>query len=78
MATIVEHKPTGETYTLLGTGFGAYRATRPSVFFGSLIPKEDEGELAMVAVCDREGNIGWIPSEELLVVEIDGKAPSDV
>ena len=76
MATIVKHKDTGEKYVLLGTGFGAFKATRPGIFFGNLLPQEESGELTMVAVCDRDGRIGWIHSEELTVVEIDGMAPS--
>ena len=78
MAVIVKHTESGETYILLGTGFGAYKATRPSLFFGNLVPSEDSGQTTMVAVCNSEGKIGWIHSEELQVVEIDGKEPGEV
>ena len=78
MATIVMHKASGTKYVLLGTGFGAFKASRPSVFFGNLLPDEESGELTMVAVCDSKGNIGWIHSEELIVVEVDGKAPGEM
>jgi hypothetical protein len=50
MATIVQSKRDGKNYVLLGTGFGAYKATRPGVFFGNLIPDEDEGQITMAAV----------------------------
>ena len=78
MATIVMHRDSGARYVLLGTGFGAFKASRPSVFFGNLLPTDESGELTMVAVCDSKGNIGWIHSEELIVVEVDGKAPAEM
>ena len=54
MATIVRSKQNGKKYILLGTGFGAYKATRPGVFFGNLIPEEEQGQIKMVAVCDKD------------------------
>ncbi len=78
MAIIVEHKDSGKKYILLGTGFGAFKASRPSVFFGNWLPKEESGELTMVAVCDNQGQIGWISSEELTVVEVEGRRPAEM
>ncbi len=78
MAIIVEHKDSGKKYILLGTGFGAFKASRPSVFFGDWLPKEESGELTMVAVCDNQGQIGWISSEELTVVEVEGRRPAEM
>lgn len=78
MATIVKHIETGKQYILLGTGFGAYRATRPSLFFGNLAPAEDEGEVSVIFVCNSEGKVGWVQSEEVQVVEIDGAAPAQL
>lgn len=40
MAIIVEHKDSGKKYILLGTGFGTFKALRPSIFFGNWFPKE--------------------------------------
>ena len=40
MAIIVRYKPNGENYVLLGTGFGAYKSTRPGVFFCNLLPND--------------------------------------
>ena len=40
MAVIVKHIESGERYILLGTGFGAYKATRPSLFFGNWSPQK--------------------------------------
>ena len=78
MAVIVKHTQTGHNYILLGTGFGAYKATRPSLFFGNLAPTEESGQTTMVAVSNDQGQIGWIHSEELQVVEIDGKKPNEL
>ena len=75
MATIVESTRTGKRYVLLGTGFGAYKATRPGVFFGNLNPNEEEGEFTMVAVCDPKGVIRWTHSDDLIVIEVDGQSP---
>ncbi len=41
MATIVQHLDTYDKYILLGAGFGAYKATRPSFFGGNLFPNEE-------------------------------------
>lgn len=76
MATIVQYKRDGKKYILLGTGFGAYKSTRPGVFFGNLLPNEEQGQITMVAVCDHAGNIQWTHSDELTVVEVDGDSPS--
>ena len=78
MAVIVKHTQSGQNYILLGTGFGAYKATRPSLFFGNLAPAEEQGQTTMVAVCNNQGQIGWIHSEELQVIEIDGKQPNEL
>ena len=37
MAVIVEHRETGDRFVLVGTGFGAYKATKPNWFFGNLL-----------------------------------------
>ena len=78
MATIVKHIESGDKYILLGTGFGAYKATRPSLFFGNWAPAEEGGQVTMVAVCNAEGQIGWIHSDELEVIEVDGTSPVEL
>lgn len=50
MGIIVRDKKTHRKYILLGTGFGAYKAVRPSFFGGNLMPHEEEGTIATVAV----------------------------
>ena len=78
MATIIQSKKTGKKYVLLGTGFGAFKATRPGVFLGNLMPEEEEGQITMVAVCDGEGKIRWAQSDDLVVVEVDGSSPGEI
>jgi len=78
MKVIVRHKSTQKNYILLGTGFGAYKAVRPSFFGGNLFPHEEEGTIATVAVCDKTGNIIWINSDDLQVIEIDGVDISEI
>jgi hypothetical protein len=76
MATIVQSKRNGKKYVLLGTGFGAYKSTRPGVFFGNLVPDEQQGQITMAAVCDKDGNVRWTHSDDLTVVEVDGSSPA--
>ena len=78
MAVIVQHIKSDEKYILLGTGFGAFKATRPSLFFGNLAPAEEAGQVTMVALCNNQGQIGWVHSDELQVVEVDGKSPTEL
>ncbi|MCC5910916.1 MAG: hypothetical protein JJT76_10820 [Clostridiaceae bacterium] len=78
MSVIVKDKNTNKTYILLGTGFGAYRAVSPSFFGGNLFPHEEEGTIATVAVCDSKGDIIWINSDDLQVIEIDGAKVSEI
>ena len=78
MAVIVKHIESGEKYTLLGTGFGAFKATRPSLFFGKLAPAEECGQVTMVAVCNTQGQIGWVHSDELQVIQVDGTSPGEL
>jgi len=78
MATIVAHKKSGGEYILLGAGYGAYKATRPSFFFGNLAPAEETGEYSLVLICDSSGKTGWVDSEDLEVISVDGRTPADV
>lgn len=78
MATIVRIKEGNKKYVLLGTGFGAYKSTRPSFFGGNLFPSEEEGTIGVVAVADEIGNILWVEADEIKVIEIDGVKIEDV
>lgn len=33
---------------------------------------EEDGEIKIVAVCDKNGNIKWMSSSKLIVIEVDG------
>ncbi len=76
VATIVWHKPGRRKYLFLGPGFGAYKAQRASLLGGDWFPHEESGEITMAAVCDENGMIRWFPSDELQVLEVDGKPVS--
>jgi hypothetical protein len=75
---IVKNRMKLKKYILLGTGLGAYKAVSPSFFGGNLFPKEEEGTIKTVAVCDANGDIFWFESDELQVVEVDGIKISEI
>lgn len=77
MATIVVYRPTNAKYILLGTGFGAYRAERPSPIFGNLASNTTQGSQETVCICDTDGNIGWVNSSDVYVSSIDGQNVRD-
>lgn len=78
MAVIVKVKNTQKKYILLGTGYGAYKAVTPSFLGGNLFPNEEEGTLLMAAVCDNNGDIIWVKSDALQVIEVDGVKISEI
>lgn len=78
MAIIVEHKELKMKYILIGTGFGIYKTSKPAGFIANRIPKEDLGEMTMVAVCNEQGKIRWFNSEELIVKKVDEISPGDI
>lgn len=78
MAIVVLHIKHKKKYVLIGTGFGAYKSTRPSVLGGSLFPHEDMGEIPVAAVTDSKGKIHWFLTEDLQVIEIDGENPIEI
>lgn len=75
---VVKHIKTGERFILIGTGLGMYKSSRPGALGGSLAPVEEKGAKAAVAVCDRHGNIRWVSSRLLQVVEIDGTSIENI
>jgi hypothetical protein len=78
MATIVVHRPSGHRYVLIGSGYGAWATSTPGVFFGNLAPREQGNQATLIAVTGVNGEIGWVPSNELLVVSVDGKTPQQI
>jgi hypothetical protein len=71
MAIIVRHNTTGNYYLLIGTGLGADQALPSSRLLKNWLP-------ATVAVCDRLGEIFWLPAAEIVVTEVDGSSPTDL
>ncbi|MEA4900534.1 hypothetical protein [Desulfitobacterium sp.] len=72
MTIIVRHRKSNKVYALIGTGYGAYKATTPSFLGGNLFPHEEEGEIPVAAVTNEEGEIQWFYTNELEVIEMDG------
>lgn len=77
MATIVEHLKSGNRYILMGTGFGIYKSSRSGSGL-NLTAVEEENHFHLVAVCDRQGEIRWFYSDDLVVLEVDGVRPEDL
>lgn len=75
MVTIVRVKSTGEKGILVGTGFGAFKAARPSLLFGNLAPTEQAGELPTAAIADAKGSIRWAYTDDVEVLTVDGVSP---
>lgn len=76
MATIVLHKDTEKKYILIGPGYETHNNSNYlEPFLGSLHINHHYGSHEMVSVCDKEGNISFLPKDELVVIEIDGVSP---
>ena len=78
MATIVNHIRSGKRYVLLGAGFGAFQSKKPNWLLGDLMADTSEGQYAMACVCDTDGRMYWIESNELTVESVDGEDPRRV
>ncbi len=76
MATIVKKNDTGERFVLLGAGLGAVAGGRVEWLYGALDGEDDSTLISVVAVSTPQGDIRWIPSDELTVVSIDGRSPA--
>ena len=73
MATIVKHNQTGKRYCLLGAGFGVFQSSKPNMFLGNLMADVEDGEYALVCVCNSKGEIFWLEATQVTVVSIDGQ-----
>ena len=74
IGTVLQHLPSGAFYLLIGTGFGAFASARPSALMGNTRPVQTQGQQAMVCVCDDQGHIGWMPSPQVAVFQVDGRS----
>ena len=78
MATIVRKNSTDETFVLLGTGFGAYKVTKPHWFYGESSSEEESDILPVVMVSDADGNVLWLAADDVTVVSVDGSKPGEL
>jgi len=78
LLTIVNQIATNKNFILIGTGFGAFKTSNPSTFRVNRPPKADEGVIPMVAVCDENGQIKWMKTNEIKIVNIDGNLPINI
>lgn len=78
MATVIQHLETRREYVLLGTGFGMFKAQKPSFIFGNLLPDTDADSVEAVCVCDAKGEIQWFLAKEVQVVQVDGQSPAQI
>ncbi|MCM1990907.1 hypothetical protein [Oceanirhabdus seepicola] len=78
MLTIVKQITTDKNFILIGTGFAAYKTSKPATYMVNRVPKADEGVIPMVAVCDENGEISWMKTDEIKIVDINGELPLNI
>lgn len=79
MSTIVLHKPTNKRYILIGTGYEKQdKVASVEPLYGSLHRSKINHAMEMAALCDSKGQITFLPSDELIVQEIDGVSPAQI
>lgn len=66
MPTYVEHKKTGDFFILIGSGYAAFQSDE------SGLNSNKQGTFQMVSLCDKNGNLGWISSDKIRVINVDG------
>jgi len=66
MPVYVEHKESGDFFLLIGTGYGSFQSDTEGIF------TLKKGTFQMVSLCDKNGNIGWIRSDKIRVINVDG------
>lgn len=75
MPIFVEHKETHDLFVLISGGFGAYRSAAVN---DSGVNQVEKGTYALVCVCDKKGNIGWLESSKVRVIHVDGTDIADL
>ncbi|MEM6533637.1 MAG: hypothetical protein AAF654_13510 [Myxococcota bacterium] len=75
MATIVRHKETESAYVLLGTAAAAWAAGHPATLTLNHRGVRDAAGVEAVAVCDANGQVGFVQASEIQVVLVDGEPP---
>ncbi|MFT5193949.1 MAG: hypothetical protein ACI9EW_002910 [Cellvibrionaceae bacterium] len=75
MTTIIKNKESNEEFILLGTGFGATDYGGKERIDSTGNEKE---RYPLLCVCNAKGRVGWVYSEEFIVVQIDGQTPAEI
>ena len=78
MAIKARWKKNQKVYIFLGVGYGTYKAMMAVNLAHLLAPDVESKEIGMVALCDRDGSVGWVDYSEVEIVEIDGVAPAEL
>lgn len=78
MTIIIKHLDTGNEYILLGIGLGEAKSSLPSRVLSDLFQGDNPDKAMMVTACDVQGQIVALNSNSIIVVEIDGKQPSEI
>ena len=78
MAVIVTHATTGKQYVLIGSGYSSYKEVFNGSTAGLFFQNTEEVRSQMLAVCDANGVIAWLPSHEVNVVSIDGLSAAEL
>jgi len=83
MAVIVMHNQTRDRYVFLGAGYGQSEYAVPDKLvpgekWWKMDPKLVTKESRLIAGCDADGRIHWLPSDELVVVSINDKTAHQI
>ena len=78
MATIIEHRPTGKRFILLGAGYGMWASSRPNRILGDMFATDRSGEDHMLYVSDAHGDIHWLHPDSARVVSVDARPPGEL
>lgn len=68
MAVVVRREKDGETFVVVGAGLSASQHN----------PLFSQNVSRMLCICDKSGDLYWVPTTELTVVEVDGLPPAEV
>lgn len=77
MATIVQHRRTGDRFILLNIN-GTGSSVNPSRFLNELFTSEKAEAPCLITLCDSKGNLFLANLESFFVVEIDGVEPAKI
>ena len=78
MTTIVKHRKTGNQYILIGLNGEGRKEASPSRFLSDLFTQEESEIACSVTICDVQGNMFLAYIDDLIVMEINGKKPSEI